>query len=314
MNQTRVIHSLAIIFCLTHRWAAPLFAQDAAPADRHPVNTKTRPGDMMADSPVVFPAKGALPSNYPPDVKTISSPTEKGYYLFSSPCRSLQQMAAIRADMPGGEFTRPVNTWTHLQRTRHILTKGGDLNILALGDSIVNDTMRSGWVALLQQAYPQATIKATVYVRGGGGCQHFKEKDRMKTHVIGRRPDLVLIGGISQKSLADIREVIRQLRQGLPNVEILLFTGTFGTTDPRHGKALAQAHHSGTGDYRNKLNALAQATHCAYLDMTGPWAQYIVSSQEHPHRFYRDVVHANAQGEQILAKILLSFFDSDGNN
>ncbi len=42
--------------------------------------------------------------------------------------------------------------------------------------------------------------------------------------------------------------------------------------------------------------------------MTGPWAEYIVSSGLHPHRFYRDVVHANASGEQILAKIMMAFF------
>jgi hypothetical protein len=39
-----------------------VLAQNAAPADRNAVNTVTRPGGMMADSPVKFPASGALPS------------------------------------------------------------------------------------------------------------------------------------------------------------------------------------------------------------------------------------------------------------
>ena len=47
--------------------AVPVPAQDAAPADRNPVNTAARPGDMMADSPVTFPKSGALPAKYPPD-------------------------------------------------------------------------------------------------------------------------------------------------------------------------------------------------------------------------------------------------------
>ena len=55
------------------------------------------------------------------------------------------------------------------------------------------------------------------------------------------RPDLVLIGGISQKNIECIREVIRQLRAGLPEVEILLATGTFGTADPRDAAVLAKA-------------------------------------------------------------------------
>jgi len=304
-------YCLLTILTLGHGLALSLLAQDAVPADRNPVNTQSRPGDMMADSPVTFPERGALPSLYPPDVKTETEPTEAGYYLFSSPCRSLEQIAAIQAAMPAGSFTDPAHDWRGLTRTREILSRGGDLQILALGDSIVNDTMRSGWVALLQQAYPQAHIQTTVYVRGGGGCQHYREEERVARNIVPRQPDLVLIGGISQKSIADIRVVIHQLREGVPDVEILLFTGTYGTVDPRQAQALAEARHSGTGDYGRKLQALAQAEHCAYLDMTGPWAEYIVSSGLHPHRFYRDVVHANAFGEQILARILMAYFQAD---
>lgn len=283
-------------------------AQDAAPADRNAVNTAARPGDMLADSPVTFPQQGALPAKYPPDVKDQAEPSEKDYYIFSTPCRSLAQIAAIQQDMPPGQFTQPTADWTHLRRTRRILTAGGDLHLLALGDSIVNDTMRSGWVAQLQEAYPQARIRATVYVRGGGGCQHYGEEGRVAKYILPRKPDLVYIGGISQKDIGSIGEVIRQLRAGLPEVEILLATGTFGTADPRDPATLAKAGHSGTGLYGERLKALAAEQRCAYLDMTGPWAEYIRSTQLHPHVFYRDVVHANEFGEQILAKIMMAFW------
>ncbi|MHB8866056.1 MAG: SGNH/GDSL hydrolase family protein [Pirellulaceae bacterium] len=285
-----------------------VFAQNAAPADRNAVNTAARPGDMMADSPVTFPKEGALPGKYPPDVKEQSEPAEKDYYIFSSPCRSLDQIKAIQHEMPPGQFSSPPADWTHLRRTHRILTEGGELRLLALGDSIVNDTMRSGWVAQLQEAYPQARIQATVYVRGGGGCQHYREEDRVARYILPRKPDLVYIGGISQKDIESIREVIHQLRAGLPDVEILLATGTFGTADPRDGETLAKAPHSGTGAYGRALQALAAEERCAYLDMTTPWAEYIRSSTLHPHLFYRDVVHANEFGEQILAKIMMSFW------
>lgn len=110
--------------------------------------------------------------------------------------------------MPSGEFAAPAADWTHLRRTRRLLTEGGDLRLLALGDSIVNDTMRSGWVAKLQEAYPKARIQATVYVRGGGGCQHYREEDRVAKNIIPQKPDLVLIGGISQKNVESIRDVV----------------------------------------------------------------------------------------------------------
>lgn len=283
-------------------------AQNAAPADRNPVNTAARPGGMMADSPVTFPEKGALPAKYPPDVRERGEPAEKDYYIFSSPCRSLAQIKTIQREMPPGRFTAPPADWTHLQRTRRLLTEGGELRLFALGDSIVNDTMRSGWVALLREAYPKSRIEATVYVRGGGGCQHYREEGRVAKYVLPRQPDLVFIGGISQRNIESIREVIHQLRAGLPEVEILLATGTFGTVDPRDAAALAKAPHSGTGAYGQALKTLAAEERCAYLDMTAPWAEYIRSAGVHPHWFYRDVVHANEYGEQILAKILMAFW------
>lgn len=297
---------LALATCLL--LALHAGAQNAAPADRNAVNTAVRPGDMMSDSPVTFPREGALPAKYPPDVKERSETAEKDYYIFSSPCRSLAQITAIQAEMPKGSFQAPPPDWAHLPRTRRILIEGGDLRLLALGDSIVNDTMRSGWVGLLQEAYPKASIQTTVYVRGGGGCQHYKEEGRVAKNIVPRNPGLVFIGGISQKDIASIREVIHQLRAGLPDVEILLATGTFGTADPRSADALSAASHSGTGAYGQALKVLAAEERCAYLDMTTPWAEYIRSSKLHPHAFYRDVVHANEYGEQILARIMMAFW------
>jgi lysophospholipase L1-like esterase len=306
MKRFGIFVSVAVV--VTFPIVSPMRAQDAAPADRNAVNTRMVPGNMMADSPVTFPERGALPSKYPPDVKTQSKPTEKGYYLFSSPCRSLKQIDAIQAEMPKGRFSIPENSWEHLERTRRVLNEGGQLSILGLGDSIINDTMRSGWVAKLQEAYPKADIDAMVYVRGGGGCQHYRAEDRIAKNVVPLGPDLVVIGGISQQDVECIEEVIHQLRAALPEVEILLTSGVFGTTDPRDEEALGKARHSGSAEYGRQLMKLAAELRCAYLDMTTPWAEYIRSTGLHPHMFYRDVVHANAEGEQILSMILMSFF------
>jgi lysophospholipase L1-like esterase len=260
----------------------------------------------MADSPVQFPARGALPATYPPDVKTASYPAEPDYFLFESPCRSLQQIAIVRAGMVRGEFTPPRNDWSHLPRTRRALTEGGDLHVLGLGDSIVNDTMRSGWLASLREAYPQAKIRGTVYVRGGGGCHHYKEKGRIGQYLLPLKPDLVFIGGISQRDIESIREVIRQVRAGLPDAECLLATGPFGSADPRTPEALKQIQDP--AGYAASLKTLAAETRCAFLDMRTPWIEYLRSAKVHPHLFYRDPVHANESGEQILAKILMAFF------
>ena len=286
----------------------PAHTQDAAAADRNAVNTVTKPGGMMADSPVTFPKSGALPGKYPADVRQQREPAEEGYYIFGSPCRSVAQITAIQKEMPKGEFTSPPQDWTNLPRTRRILTEGGDLHLMAVGDSIVNDTMRSGWVAKFQEACPKAKIRATVYVRGGGGCQHYRAEGRVAKYIVPRKPDLFYIGGISQKDVASIREVIHQIRTAVPDAEFLLASGTFGTTDPRDADALAKARHSGSGAYGQALKQLAAEERCAYLDMTTPWAEYIRSSKLHPHLFYRDRVHANEFGEQILTKIMMAFW------
>jgi len=264
--------------------------------------------DMMKDSPVTFPAKGALPSKYPPDVSTPREVPEKDYSIFGTPQRSLGQIAKIQAEMTPGTFTPPKPDWAHLPRTRRILTEGGPLRLLAMGDSIVADTMRSGWVAKLAEAYPKAQIRATVYVRGGGGCQHYIEEGRIAKNVIPQKPDLVFIGGISQKDIESIGTAIHQIRAGLPEVEILLATGTFGTTDPRSPEELAKDKRSGVSEYGVALKELAARERCAFLNMTEPWVEYMRSAKVHPHVFYRDRVHANEFGEQILSKILMEFF------
>jgi len=269
--------------------------------------------DLEADSPVTFPEQGALPSAFPPDRPARDGTTpEEGYYRFSSPERSLEQITAIQAAMPAGRFTPPPPDWAPLPRTRRVLAEGGDLHVLGLGDSIVNDTMRSAWLAKLAEAFPKTRVRGTVYVRGGGGCQHYREADRVAKWVTPLRPDLVFIGGISQQDIESIRSVVRQLREALPEVEILLATGAFGTVDARDPAALAAARHSGSGTYGSALKKLAAEERCAYLDLTTPWAEYLRSTGVHPHRFYRDRVHANAQGEQILSRILLAFFTAEG--
>jgi hypothetical protein len=264
---------------------------------------------LAADSPVVFPSDSPLPAKYPPDrpAQDDAHP-EEGYYLFSTPERSLEQIKAIQAEMIPGTFAPPPHDWEPLKRARRLLTEGGDFHLLGLGDSIVNDTMRSGWLALLQEAYPQARVRGMVYVRGCGGCQHYKDEGRIANCVAPRKPDVVYIGGISQQDIESIREVIGQLRAALPEVEILLATGTFGRADPRDPEQLAAASYSGTGPWGTALEALAREQGCAYLDMTTPWAEYLRSTGVHPHLFFRDVVHANEFGEQILAKVMMAFW------
>jgi hypothetical protein len=124
------------------------------------------------------------------------------------------------------------------------------------------------------------------------------------------QPDLVVIGGISQRDDCEsIEAVIDQVRAGRPTCEFLLLSPTFGRIDPNDPESWNASIDLAGNDYRARLARLAVDQRCAFLDMTSAWGQYIRSVHgERPlDSFKRDAVHANEQGEQILGRILAGF-------
>ena len=83
---------------------------------------------------------------YPPDEpdRDATRP-EKDYFLSRSPERSLAQIAKVQGEMPEGRFTPPPHDWAHLRRTRRVLAEGGELRLLAVGDSIVAEIRLETW-------------------------------------------------------------------------------------------------------------------------------------------------------------------------
>lgn len=254
-----------------------------------------------------FPKEGALPDQFREQGGSFQTLPD-GVYVLSEPRRTLDQLTALDALMPGGTFPVPTNRWTHLPRTRQRLTQGGPLHIVNLGDSIVNDTARSGWLLRLRQQAPRADLRMTTVVRGGTGCWWYKESNRVDQLIVPLKPDLVFLGGLSQRGDIDaIREVIRQLRHALPDVECLLATAAFGRLDPLRPDTLSEEPSSGFSDFGPRLAALAEETHCGFVDVTRLWAAYIQQSGWATDDFKRDPVHANDRGEQILGRILAAW-------
>lgn len=66
--------------------------------------------DMMKDSPVTFPKKGALPARYPPPINgpRATMRKEKDYYIFRTPESSLEQIKQIQAETGQSQRIRPV--------------------------------------------------------------------------------------------------------------------------------------------------------------------------------------------------------------
>jgi len=230
---------------------------------------------------------------------------DEGYILRSNE-RSLEQVQKAYAEIPPVQYRPPVERWDRLPRTAQLLTDGGTLRVVMLGDSIVNDTSRSCWNLVVERRHPTCRIEKTTCVRGSTGCWWYQEPGRVQKYVLDHHPDLVIIGGISQRNdVASIREVIRQIRAA-SQPDILLMTGAFGSVDPR-GDGFLNTDGVHSTPYNQELQKLADEVGAAFLDMETAWGQYVRDSGKELTSFKRDAVHANAQGEQILGHILANY-------
>ena len=231
---------------------------------------------------------------------------EDGSYVLRSNERTLEAVLKAYSEMAPVRYSPPAERWEKLPRTRQLLVEGGVLRVVMLGDSIVNDTSRSGWDYVVGRRHPRCTIEKVTAVRGSTGCWWYREAGRVQKFVLDHQPDLVVIGGISQRDdVASIRDVIRQIREA-SQPDILLMTGAFGSVDPRDAAFLdGDGVHS--APYNRNLETLAGEVGAAFLDLETAWGRYVRDSGRELDSFKRDPIHANEQGEQILGHILANY-------
>ena len=233
-------------------------------------------------------------------------------YIIRKNQRTLEQIESIYSKMEPVRYNPPLDRWKNLPQTKKVLSDGVELRLVMLGDSIVNDTSRSCWNLLVEKRYPnypKCRIEKITSVRGSTGCWWYKGPGRVKKFVLDHKPDLVMIGGISHRGDIDsIRDVIRQIKAA-SDADIMLMTGAFGNVDPRKDnqwQKISDPNHF--SEYRKGLENLARQTGAAFLDLELAWAAYIRKSGKDLDFFKRDPIHANERGEQILGRILDSYF------
>jgi lysophospholipase L1-like esterase len=226
-----------------------------------------------------------------------------GVYVLTRPERKPEDVEKTYAGMAPVRYDPPADRWDRLPRSAELLRKeGAEFRVVMLGDSIVNDTSRSGWDQVLQKAVPKVRVTKVTIVRGSTGCWWYREAGRVRKYVLDQKPDLLVVGGISQRDdVESVREVLRQVREGSA-CDVLLMTGAFGRVDPRDDAQWSFAIPE--GGYRAKLRALAEESRAGFLDLTAHWGRYVRESGKELAAFKRDEIHANAEGEQILGRIL----------
>ena len=213
------------------------------------------------------------------------------------------------ATMPAFTFTPPAERHANLTRTLGKLKSGGDVKVVMLGDSIIADTSRGYFDPLVERTYPGSSVDVVTSVRNATGMWWYKEESRVQSYVLDHDPDLVMIGGIShQDDVASVREVIRQIKAASPETEILLMSELAGSNNPYLRPELRDPLDPTVPGWRAEMYCLAVEMGVEFLDMTRPWADYIVSSGKPYEYFMRDPLHLNANGSQVAGRILESYF------
>jgi lysophospholipase L1-like esterase len=274
--------------------------------------------DPAAEHELKLRVAPEIPKGSQGRVIRISNFFVNGTVIYNDPYKAmspLQRIDAIYAEMEPVRYKAPADRWKYLPGTLKKLEEGPTLNMVMLGDSIVNDTSYSSFELLVGRMYPKCKIKRTVSVRGSTGCDWYKGAGRVQEYVLKYQPDLLMIGGISNRGVKEnedtesIREVIRQVRASKPDTEILLMTGAFGwRQDPKLNKDWQEVVSPDGKDYRGRLMKLAEEEKAAFLDLHGAWGRYVLDSKWTCGSFMRDGIHANDRGKQILGRILEAYF------
>ena len=230
---------------------------------------------------------------------------------------TLQRIDAIYASLEPLTYVPPTNRWKHIPQIMQKLKQGPALTMVVLGDSIINDTCNSGFELLMERMYPKCKVKKVTSVRSSTGCDWYKQENRVEEYVLKHQPDLLIIGGISNRgtdpadAAESVREVVRQVRAARPETEFLLMTGPFGRAqdqDPKRIKSWQESVTPEGTDYRSRLMKVAQEDRAEFIDMNGIVGRYLLDSKYPYGSFQRDPIHANWRGKQLLGRILEKYF------
>lgn len=238
---------------------------------------------------------------------------------------------AIYAKLPPLTFKPKSDMMALLPRTKEALETGRPWRIVMLGDSIVQDSFHSQFHALIKRIYPKSDVEWILSMRGGTGCWHYILAENFYHYVADHRPDLLIIGGISnfadetRKGIgptgADAMVRVAKVARERLGCEVLLVNNplsvdlrpcnpddrntplpkmTFGRTQYR----LMDGMESGY----EQLRRLCQSNKMAWWDVFVPCYDWLYGSGL-PYQWYsRDAVHSGELGKQIIGHVMLSYF------
>ena len=231
----------------------------------------------------------------------------------------------VYSELPALRFHAPPDSFRRLPKTAAALKNGTPWKIVMLGDSIMNDSYNSVFQALIQRDFPASRAEFIISVRGGTGCWHYETPENFREYVTKYKPDLLMIGGISNlnndksdphRAMLRIGNVINQAKA--LGCEVILLSPA-NSADWRKDAKSGQAWNE-TSFEHNQVPILmhglfretAEKYGIAFWNMTVPCADYLADSGKPLGWFNRDVVHNNDRGKQIIGRVLREYFLTAG--
>ncbi len=232
----------------------------------------------------------------------------------------------VYRELPPLNFTAPKDSMKLLPRTAEALRSGKPWHVVMLGDSIVQDTFHSQFHSLLKREFPNSNLRFTISMRGGTGCWYYCRADYFKKYVFDEKPDLLIIGGISNyrkgysPTGTEAMEVVAQTAREYFGCEVLILSAALSLDTRQADKNAPDADlpvqswsYDNDGHLKNSMDKsglenMTERNKFAFWDMATPTYTWLHASGKPFEFFSRDKVHSGEKGKQIIGRTMIEYF------
>ncbi len=232
----------------------------------------------------------------------------------------------LYATLPPLKFQAPPDSMKLLPKTTEALKSGKKWKVVLLGDSIQQDAFHSQFHALLKREFPNSNFDFVISMRGGTGCWLYAQADQFKKYVYDEKPDLLIIGGISNfhknynPTGAEAMECVARAAKEFLGCEVLMVSAALAVDTRPHDKSKQgepippmtwsyekDTHVKGGFDVK-KQTAVAERCNIALWDLATPCYTWLYASGKPFEWYSRDTVHSGERGKQIIGRAYLEYF------